>query len=75
MAVLSGGEQVRFWEEGYLAVDNAVTRVNPPVEISDSSYEVMADGRMTDMVADLIGPAIKFRHSRINSKLPGAAAS
>ncbi len=28
---------------------------------------------MTDYVADLIGPNVKFHHSKINSKLPGAA--
>lgn len=60
-------------EPGHSAERPALRRVNSPVEISDSYYEVMADSRMTDMVADLIGPAVKFHHSKINSKLPGAA--
>ena len=32
----------------------------------------MRDIRMTDMVADLIGPNVKFHHCKINLKLPGA---
>ena len=30
---------------------------------------------MTDYVADLIGPDVKFHHSKINSKLPGGQTS
>lgn len=60
-------------EPGHSAETPALRRVNSPVEISDSYYQAMADSRMTDMVADLIGPAVKFHHSKINSKLPGAA--
>lgn len=47
-------------------------RVQAPTEVSDAYYEAMADSRMTDMVADLIGPDIKLHHTKINSKLPGA---
>jgi ectoine hydroxylase-related dioxygenase (phytanoyl-CoA dioxygenase family) len=48
-------------------------RVNSPVEVSDAYFRCMSDSRMTDMVADLIGPNIKYHHSKINSKLPGAS--
>ncbi len=50
-------------------------RVNSPVEISDCFFNVMANSRMTDCVADLIGPDVKFHHSKINSKLPGGATA
>jgi ectoine hydroxylase-related dioxygenase (phytanoyl-CoA dioxygenase family) len=30
---------------------------------------------MTDMVADLIGPDVKLHHTKVNSKLPGAATA
>jgi ectoine hydroxylase-related dioxygenase (phytanoyl-CoA dioxygenase family) len=33
----------------------------------------MRDSKMTDCVAELIGPNIKYHHSKVNSKLPGAA--
>lgn len=50
----------------------SLRRVNNPVEVSDSYHGVMARSRMTDMIADLIGPDVKFHHSKINLKLPGA---
>ncbi len=48
----------------------ALRRVNAPIEISRVFYEAMASSRMTDLVMDLIGPNLKFHHSKINSKLP-----
>lgn len=51
----------------------ALRRVQAPTEVSDAYYQAMANSRMTDMVADLIGPDIKLHHTKINSKLPGAA--
>lgn len=51
----------------------ALRRVQAPTEVSDAYYEAMANSPMTDMVADLIGPDIKLHHTKINSKLPGAA--
>jgi ectoine hydroxylase-related dioxygenase (phytanoyl-CoA dioxygenase family) len=49
--------------------------VNSPVEVSEAYYRTMADSHMTDIVADLIGPNVKFHHAKINSKLPGAATA
>ncbi|MEQ8442808.1 MAG: phytanoyl-CoA dioxygenase family protein [Alphaproteobacteria bacterium] len=51
----------------------ALRRVQAPTEISDAYFEAMANSRMTDMVAELIGPNIKLHHTKINSKQPGAA--
>lgn len=60
-------------EPGHSAGQPALRRVNSPVEVSQAFYDVMASSRMTDCVADLIGPNVKFHHSKVNSKLPGAA--
>jgi ectoine hydroxylase-related dioxygenase (phytanoyl-CoA dioxygenase family) len=60
-------------EPGHSATQPALRRVNSPVEVSQVFHDVMASSRMTDYVADLIGPNVKFHHSKINSKLPGAA--
>lgn len=60
-------------EGGHSADKPALRRVNAPIEVSDAYYEAMADSRMTDAVAELIGPNIKLHHTKINSKLPGAA--
>jgi ectoine hydroxylase-related dioxygenase (phytanoyl-CoA dioxygenase family) len=47
-------------------------RVNSPTEISGAYLDVVTSSRIPDMVADLIGPNVKFHHSKINAKLPGA---
>ena len=47
-------------------------RVQSPTEVSDAYFEAMSNSTMTDMVADLVGPNVKFHHSKINSKLPGS---
>lgn len=60
-------------EPGHSAERPALRRVAAPADISDAYLEVMADSRMTDLVADLIGPDVRFHHCKINSKLPGAA--
>lgn len=48
-------------------------RVNDPIAVSATYLEVMRDSPMVDGVADLIGPNVRFHHSKINSKLPGSA--
>ena len=58
-------------EPGHTPEKPALRRVNAPVEVSPAYYDAMAASRMTDCVADLIGPNVKFHHSKINSKLPG----
>jgi ectoine hydroxylase-related dioxygenase (phytanoyl-CoA dioxygenase family) len=49
----------------------ALRRVNNPSEISETYLEVMQNSAVVDMVADLIGPNVKYHHCKINSKLPG----
>ena len=50
----------------------ALRRVNNPAEISAAYMDVMRDSAMVDMVADLIGPNVKYHHCKLNIKLPGA---
>ena len=50
-------------------------RVNSPVEESQSYYDVMASSKMTECISDLIGPNVKFHHSKINAKLPGGTTA
>ncbi len=122
MNALTQAEKDRFWRDGYLLVENAVTpeelaglravfagwveesrshtedygetldgrarfdlepghtaeapalrRVQSPEEISDICAGVMRHARTVDLVTSLIGPAIRFHHGKVNSKLPGAA--
>ena len=60
-------------EPGHGPDQPALRRVNAPTDVSGIFLQVMRDSRMTDAVADLIGPNVKFHHSKINSKQPGAA--
>jgi ectoine hydroxylase-related dioxygenase (phytanoyl-CoA dioxygenase family) len=48
----------------------ALRRVNAPAEISEAHYEAATDSPMVDAVAELIGPNVKFHHSKTNAKLP-----
>lgn len=58
-------------EPGHSREKPGLRRVNAPVEVSPAYFDAMASSLMTDCVADLIGPNVKFHHSKINSKLPG----
>jgi ectoine hydroxylase-related dioxygenase (phytanoyl-CoA dioxygenase family) len=54
------------------AATPALRRVNNPSDISAAFRNVMQESAMVDMVADLIGPHVKFHHCKINLKLPGS---
>jgi ectoine hydroxylase-related dioxygenase (phytanoyl-CoA dioxygenase family) len=47
-------------------------RVNNPPEIEQIYAEVAFDGAFVDMVADLVGPDLKFHHAKLNLKQPGS---
>lgn len=51
----------------------ALRRVQSPEEVSDAYADVMRNSRMVDVVAELIGPSIRFHHGKVNSKMPGSA--
>lgn len=57
---------------GHSAEHPLLRRVNDPIAISESYLDVMRNSAMVDGVADLIGPDVRFHHSKINSKLPGS---
>lgn len=54
------------------AAKPALRRINNPSDISDAYLDVMRNAGTVDMVADLIGPDVKFHHCKINLKLSGA---
>ncbi len=58
-------------EAGHTAERPRLRRVNNPSDISASFEEVMANSPTVDMVADLIGPDVKFHHCKVNLKLSG----
>jgi len=50
----------------------ALRRVNDPSDIAPAFAAVAWNAAVVDMVADLIGPDVKFHHCKINLKLPGS---
>ncbi len=60
-------------EPGHSAEAPALRRVQSPEEVSDAYLDVMRGARTVDVVADLLGPNLKFHHGKVNSKQPGAA--
>ena len=50
----------------------ALRRINNPSDISKAYLDVMRNAATVDMIADLIGPNVKFHHCKINLKLPGS---
>ena len=70
-ATISGGPRFDL-EPGHNASQPALRRVNAPIEVSDAYFRATTDSRMTDCIADLIGPNVKLHHTKINSKLPRA---
>ena len=58
-------------ESSHSAERPALRRVASPVEVSDAYLDVMRSNPALDAVAQLIGPNLRFRESKVNSKLPG----
>lgn len=57
---------------GHSADQPMLRRVNDPIAISPAYLDVMRESRMVDGIADLVGPNVRFHHSKINAKLPGS---
>ena len=57
-------------EEDHSADHPSLRRVASPTDISETYATVAFDSPMTDMAADLLGPDVRFHHSKVNSKLP-----
>ena len=60
-------------QPGHTAELPGLRRVQSPEEISEIFAETMRNARTVDLCAELIGPAIRFHHGKVNSKLPGTA--
>jgi len=60
-------------EDGHTAAAPRLRRVGNPVDVSETFREVLFDSAVPDVVAELIGPDVKFHHCKLNIKLPGMA--
>ena len=57
-------------EVGHSRETPKLRRVANPVDISERFQTVLWDGPIVDMVAQLIGPNVRYHHCKLNIKLP-----
>ena len=60
-------------EAGHSAERPKLRRVANPADVSEAYRDYLWNGRVADLVAELIGPDVKFHHCKLNIKLPGMA--
>ncbi len=58
-------------EAGHTRDNPKLRRVANPADISEKFQKVLWDSPVIEMVADLIGPNLKFHHCKLNTKFPG----
>jgi len=62
-------------QPGHSAENPGLRRVQSPEEISEAFANTMRNAHTVDYCAELIGPALRFHHGKVNSKLPGTATA
>lgn len=55
-------------EEGHSSSDPRLHRVTSPQEYHPAFWPFLTDPSMVDLVADLVGPDVKFHHCKLNVK-------
>ena len=65
---LTQSDDVFILEEGHSAAEPRLHRVTCPQDRHPAFWEFMADPVMTDLAADVVGPDVKFHHSKLNVK-------
>lgn len=58
-------------ETGHSAEHPRLRRLVSPADLHDTFWEFVSQSVLVDVVEDLIGPDIKFHHSKLNFKEPG----
>jgi ectoine hydroxylase len=69
--VLSKSDAVFDLEPGHKAEAPRLRRLSSPVEQHPRYWEFASTSILTDIVADLVGPDVKFHHSKLNFKWAG----
>jgi ectoine hydroxylase-related dioxygenase (phytanoyl-CoA dioxygenase family) len=55
-------------EPGHSAASPRLRRLNKPVEYHPAYWQFASDSAITDVAEDLLGPNVKFHHSKLNFK-------
>jgi hypothetical protein len=56
-------------DAGHSAAEPRLRRLSGPTDLHDTYWELAARSVITDVVCDLIGPDVKFHHSKLNFKV------
>ncbi len=58
-------------ESDHCAIRPRIRRLNTPVELDEVYWEFASRGPFADVAEDLLGPDVKFHHSKLNFKWSG----
>jgi len=56
-------------DRGHSAENPRLRRLTSPADLHETFWEFVSEGPIVDVVEDLIGPNIKFHHSKLNFKV------
>lgn len=71
---MSNGKMRFDLEPGHSAERPKLRRVASPCDISGAYRDFLFSGPVPALVAQLVGPGVKFHHCKLNTKMPGMAA-
>jgi len=57
-------------DEGHSAEEPRLRRLSSPTDLHDEYWKFASQSVVTDVVVDLLGPDVKFHHSKLNFKAP-----
>ena len=57
-------------DAGHSAVEPRLRRLSSPTDLHETYWSFASQSRVVDVVVDLIGPNVKFHHSKLNFKAP-----
>ncbi len=66
---LSESNRIFDLESGHSESTPRLRRVTSPADLHETFWEFASEGPIVDVVEDLIGPDIKFHHSKLNFKV------
>jgi ectoine hydroxylase len=57
-------------DTGHCAAQPRLRRLSSPTDLHDTYWEFASNGPIVDVAVDLLGPDVKFHHSKLNFKAP-----
>jgi ectoine hydroxylase-related dioxygenase (phytanoyl-CoA dioxygenase family) len=57
-------------DEGHTADEPRLRRLSSPTDLHDAYWEFASQSVLVDVAAELLGPDVKFHHSKLNFKAP-----